>query len=161
VGGGDCDFIRLVSIGRSHTKDGQTWIKGWEIFGSLIGQIADSSYAAFTFAFARGGSRAPVGAPKPSSYPPMPSPPLAGPPLRNGTMGTRADSAIPRVAADFSFHLSLCSCGVIGPSVSRLQPPVDNLPRTCAQPHVGQSFANWSTAIFSFRSIVRNLFALL
>jgi hypothetical protein len=34
--GGECRFIRLVNIGRSHFGDDCLWISAWEIFGTLI-----------------------------------------------------------------------------------------------------------------------------
>jgi hypothetical protein len=36
VGGGECRFIRLVSIGRNHRDNDAIYISAWEIFGSLI-----------------------------------------------------------------------------------------------------------------------------
>jgi hypothetical protein len=34
--GGECRFIRLVTIGRNHFGNGCLLISAWEIFGSLI-----------------------------------------------------------------------------------------------------------------------------
>jgi hypothetical protein len=34
--GGECRFIRLVNVGRSHYGDDCLWISAWEIFGSLF-----------------------------------------------------------------------------------------------------------------------------
>jgi hypothetical protein len=36
AGGGECRFIRLVNIGRSHAGNDQVRISAWEIFRSLI-----------------------------------------------------------------------------------------------------------------------------
>jgi hypothetical protein len=35
VGGGECHFIRLVNLGRTHFRDDWLMIYAWEIFGSL------------------------------------------------------------------------------------------------------------------------------
>jgi hypothetical protein len=36
AGGGECRFIRLVNIGRSHLGDDQVVISAWEISGTAI-----------------------------------------------------------------------------------------------------------------------------
>jgi hypothetical protein len=36
AGGGECRFIRLVNIGRTHSGNDTICISGWEIFGSLF-----------------------------------------------------------------------------------------------------------------------------
>jgi hypothetical protein len=40
---GECHFIRLVNIGKSHIADDRFKISAWEIFGSLLESTANSS----------------------------------------------------------------------------------------------------------------------
>jgi hypothetical protein len=68
TGGGECRFIRLVNIGRTHRENDRLAISGWEIFGILIESIADSSDVAFAF---RWLTMAPVhgASPLPTAHP--------------------------------------------------------------------------------------------
>jgi hypothetical protein len=45
--GRECDFIRLVRIGRNHAENDMLLISGWQIFGSLIAGTADFSNVTF------------------------------------------------------------------------------------------------------------------
>jgi hypothetical protein len=47
VDGGKCRFIPLVNTDRKYWEDNCFWISAWEIFGSLVEQINDSSGVAF------------------------------------------------------------------------------------------------------------------
>jgi hypothetical protein len=51
AGRGECRFTRLVNIGRNHLRSDCLSIFGWEIFGSLIVQMTDSSDVIFAFTF--------------------------------------------------------------------------------------------------------------
>jgi hypothetical protein len=97
AGGGECHFIRLVNIGRKHSRTDNLALSAWEIFGSLIEETADSSDVALFSASVDG----------------------ARPPQRNRTKGTHADSVIPSCRR--RFQLLLDPWGVTGASVPILQ----------------------------------------